>query len=123
MFENEWLPQALAIGISYYDFWEMNPHIIEIHTKAHRIKLKEQNAYMHLQGIYMRDAILSTICNAFKDKGSEPYSYPKEPYDITNEPKELTEEEKDKQIEMLFNSLNIMKTNFDREHNKDMQTD
>lgn len=120
MFENEWLPQALAIGISYYDFWEMNPHIINIFSMAHRIKSKEINAQMYLQGIYMRDAILSTICNAFKGKGAEPYEYPKEPYDLTAET-ELTEQEKDEQIERLFASLQIMKDNFDR--NKEQPTD
>lgn len=115
MFENEWLPQALVIGISYSDFWEMNPHIINIYSLAHKKRMKEKNAEMHLQGIYMRDAILSTICNAFQGKGAKPYEYPKEPYDFSPET-ELTEQEKDEQIEMLFASLSMMKSNFDKNH-------
>lgn len=112
MYEKEWLPQALSIGISYYDFWDMNPHIINIFTEAKRIQNKEKNAFMHLQGVYMRDAILSSICNSFRGKGTEPYEYPKEPYNIEGE-RELTEEEKDMQVEQLFANLVLMQERFE----------
>lgn len=113
MFENEWLPQAITLGISFNDFWDMNPHIINIYSMAHKIEVKEKNAFMHLQGIYMRDAILSSICNAFKGKGQEPYEYPKEPYDLSANT-ELTEKEKDEQIELLFANLGSLKDKFDK---------
>lgn len=57
---------------------------------------------MWLQGRYFMDAIESSIGNAFRKSGSEPYRYPEKPY-LMEEP-ELTPEqldEKEKQ-ELAF---------------------
>lgn len=116
MIERTWLVQALAIGISHTDFWGMNPHILKLYFDAHAKIRDEQNAMMHLQGIYFRDAIASTIGNAFNKKGAKPYEYPKEPYNI-GAPHELTEEEKQTQVVKLFSDLNNMKKAFETKVN------
>lgn len=47
MFENEWFPRAYSIGITWNEFWGMNPHIIKCLEKGHENKIKEQDALMH----------------------------------------------------------------------------
>lgn len=41
MFENEWFVRANAIGISWVEFWDMNPRIIYLMTKAYEKKRKQ----------------------------------------------------------------------------------
>jgi hypothetical protein len=38
-----------------------------------------------MQGLYIRDALLSTVGNMFSGKGAIPIEYPKEPYPVTAE--------------------------------------
>ncbi len=92
----------------------MTPHIVNLHIEAHRKTMDEQNMLMHLQGVYMRDAIASTIGNAFKGKGQQAYEYPKEPYNIFGINRELTQEEKDLEVKALFDNLQGMKQRFDK---------
>ncbi len=92
----------------------MNPKIINAHTQAHQLAMKEYNALMHLQGIYMRDAIESSICNAFR-KG-EKYEYPKQPYDIFEKP--ITETDENRQINEVFANLEAMQKRFEEAKKK-----
>lgn len=43
MFENEWFPKANAMGVSWQEFWGMNPHIIKLLMKGHEEKIKEKD--------------------------------------------------------------------------------
>ena len=80
------MPKALPLGISFDEFWTLNPHKIDILIKAFNEKtktdLKQQNMLMHLQGQYMVDALLSTVGNMFRSKGQKAFEYPKEPYPL-----------------------------------------
>lgn len=46
MYEKEWLPHALAIGISYNDFWNMNPHIIKLIGIGYKNKIQTMDNLM-----------------------------------------------------------------------------
>lgn len=61
MFENEWFPKANAIGISWQEFWGMNPHIIKLLIKGHEEKIKEQDYLAWLQGQYTLYAVSVAI--------------------------------------------------------------
>jgi len=108
---DDWLEQALSLGISYKDFWEMTPRIIKIHAKAHQKRIDETNVLMHIQGMYVRDAIACTIGNSFRPKSAKPFEYPKEPYQLHE--KELTEQDKQAQIREFFDGLMARKARFD----------
>lgn len=56
MFEKTWLPQALAIGVTYDEFWKMNPHIINILLEGHKLKMRMQDEQMWMFGIYIQSA-------------------------------------------------------------------
>lgn len=56
-FENEWLVQALAIGISHTDFWLMNPKLIHLYGEAYKLKQKDQDMMNWYLGQYVLDAL------------------------------------------------------------------
>lgn len=96
----------------------MNPKQIRIYAKGFQAKLEAQRDYdnflAHLQGIYFRDALLSTVGNMFAKKGAKPMEYPAEPYEFkSEEQRELTEEEKDIQRQAFLASLFTMQANFE----------
>lgn len=98
----------------------MNPHKVMPYVRAKEMEIDNrrqmENEIAYLNGIYVRDALLCTVCNMLGGKSSKKFEYPKEPYEVfqkQEEPHELTEEEKIKKTEELFLRLNIMKSNFD----------
>ena len=112
-----WLPQALAIGISYEDFWNMNPRIINIHIEGYKKKQEKQLEYdnyiAYLGGIYVRDALASTVGNMFSKKGHQPIEYPKEPYPVTQE---QIEDKQERERQEFWASLHTMQANFELHH-------
>ena len=80
------MPHVLTLGVSYDEFWSLNPHKINILIKAFNEKKKQdtamQNMFFHLQGQYFADALLATVGNMFRGKGQKAFYYPKEPYTL-----------------------------------------
>ena len=118
MYEKEWLPYALSMGISYNDFWDMNPRIMNVHIAGYKKRVNTQldydNYVSYLGGIYVRDALASTVGNMFSKKTAKPIEYPKMPYPITQEQVEQREEaEKEAQRQMFWAQLQTMQANFE----------
>lgn len=74
-----WLPEALAIGVSYQDFWFLTPARLNSFIGAFEIKLRRQmdviNYQSWLNGIYQMSAISSLLNQSNK--------YPESPYDFS----------------------------------------
>lgn len=122
LYTTEWFPYALVMGITWSEFWEMTPAIIEAHKKGFRLKKEEDNAYAYIQGIYVRDALASTVGNMFRKKGSKAIEYPSEPYgmykdeqieEVQDGEEIMTEDEKRRKTEALFMQLRLMQANFE----------
>lgn len=98
----------------------MNPKRIRPYKKAYEMRLKEKDEQSWLQGLYFHQALLASVGNMFKGKGTKPYKYPDKPFtaDKTVEAKNkpLTEAERKQQVDNLFLSLKIMQSNFNNEH-------
>lgn len=124
MFENEWFPKANAIGISWKEFWGMNPHIIKLLLKGHEEKLKEQDYIAWLQGQYTLSAVSVAVEHCLAGKKAKSKYIEKqimqeiEEKQTKNNRKTLTEEDKKKQTEQLFLKLRIMGANFNLNHSK-----
>lgn len=77
LFENEWFPRAHAIGISWQEFWSMNPHIIKCIYKGYQERLKEQmmvqDRMNHIANQYTLSAITVAIDHAFNKKAKSKY--------------------------------------------------
>ena len=83
----EHLPFYLAIGMSYDQYWNEDCTLVKHYRKAHRIKQKQRNQELWLQGMYFYDALcdVAPILHAFAKKGTKPTPYPTEPYPLTSE--------------------------------------
>lgn len=97
---SKWLPAALRIGISYNDFWSLNPKILNLLFDAYRSRKDEDNKIMDLHawlaGMYVREAVVSALAG-------RKHKYPEKPYVMQNVSQELSGEEKFKLWAAEFN--------------------
>lgn len=63
--------------------------------EADRIRKREQEAFLYVQGRYCFDAVSIALANGFRKKGMQPIEWMDEPYRLLP----LTEEEKQAQAE------------------------
>lgn len=78
MYEKEIIPNCIAIGISYKEFWHMNPKIIECYIAGHTLKKKEQDIMNWYLGQYVLSAVATALDNGFNGKKAKS-EYIKEP--------------------------------------------
>lgn len=112
MFEKEWLPYALSIGVPYSDFGHMNPRRIKAFAKSHKNKRLMLDEQMWIGGIYT----LSAINTAFADKKSKAKYIEKPLLQGIESPedKAMTEEQrKELENQKLAMSLKIMQANWE----------
>ena len=79
IFDNHF-PIYLSYGMSYNEYWNERPELVKAYRKAHEIKLARKNEELWMQGVYVRDALSSTVGSMFSKKEIK---YPEEPYPIT----------------------------------------
>jgi hypothetical protein len=89
----------MSIGMTYDEFWNQDVTMVRAFRKADELKRRRQNEILWMQGVYIREALLSTVGNMFSGKGSTPIEYPKEPYPITEEQVEEKKERERKSME------------------------
>ena len=75
----------MSIGMSYEEFWYKDVQLVEYYRKAHELKTRRDNEMMWMQGIYVLEALNSTVGNMFAKKGSKLNEYPKAPYPVTEQ--------------------------------------
>lgn len=94
----------------------MNPRRLNIHVKAYEQEMQRRitydNAIAHLQGRYICDSLMATVCNMFTGKNSKPFEYPETPYEMNGGSTELTETEKQRQRELFVAQYMTMMANF-----------
>lgn len=100
----------------------MNPHIINIHLSGYKEKVLRRDEDMWRLGIYIREALKSTVCNGFvwKGKGQQPDEYPKKPLlqDSVFNSQQLTENEKQREVDKFFAQESARRANWRRIHKK-----
>ena len=110
----EWLPDALAIGVTEDLFWSLNPHLLQAYVTADEIRRERKDEEMWRMGLYVNRATLASTVNVLAGKKST-LTYFEEPLLATSkrelEEIQLTEEQQIKQVEALFTSLNVMAMN------------
>ena len=75
----------MSIGMTYDEFWNQDVSMVRAYRKADELKRRRQSEALWMQGLYFRDALLSTVGNMFSSKSATPNEYPKEPYPVTAE--------------------------------------
>ena len=118
MYEKELLPQMMAMGVTYDEFWTLNPRKINVIVEGHKLKRQVIDEQNWMLGDYVFGAVSIALGNAFRKKGVQPKEYFKEiPQPISRRildvPDEngLTEAEKKQKTELLFKNLEIMAAN------------
>lgn len=109
------MPHYLAIGVSKTEFMRSCPVDMAAYDKAHKLQLEEQNLMLWRNGMYVADAIMSTVGNSpwFKGKSAPPNKYPAEPYALFgNNSKNLTEDEKQREVDKFFAKESARRVNW-----------
>ena len=125
----ELCPYYMSIGMSYEQFWFGDPEMVIYYRKAHEYRNKQKNQELWWAGVYVQQALLSTVGNMFSKKGAEPIHYPREPLPTTEEEaREYQErEQKNKYLKMLnamkARASNDIPRDAKREGEKDEHTD
>lgn len=81
----------MSIGMSYEEFWHGDVWAATAYLEAHKIQQKQKNEWCWLQGMYIYDAVQTSMTNAFRKKGARPVKYPESSYPLFGE--EKTKEE------------------------------
>ena len=66
--------------MTYEQFWLGDPALCKAYRRADEIRKKRMNEELWLNGIYMAEALASTVGNMFS---KQKYKYPSEPKPIT----------------------------------------
>lgn len=106
------------MGITWWQFWELNPHKIKIITMGYREQKIEQDAMVYSWwGNYGLSAVAVAVehCLAGKKAKSK---YIEKPMlaNVEKNDKVLDEEEKQKKAEQFFLQLEILGANFKNNH-------
>ena len=93
-------PSYLAMGMTWSQFWEDEPKLAVAYRKADRIRKRQKNEELWLEGVYMAEALNATVGNMFS-KGNK-NQYPSEPFPLTaDEQQERREREEKLRMERM----------------------
>lgn len=96
----EMFPAYLAMGMTWSQFWIDEPKLAIAYREAEMIRKRRKNEELWLEGIYMVEALSSTVGNMFS-KGQK-HQYPAEPLPITAaEQQERREREEKARMERM----------------------
>mgnify|MGYP003434398501 CR=1 FL=1 len=85
--------------MTYDQFWLEDPALCKAYRRADEIRKKRMNEELWLNGIYMAEALASTVGNMFS---KQKYKYPPEPKPITmDEIEERKERERIAKMEKI----------------------
>lgn len=72
----------MAIGMSYEQFWNGSPYLVQTYLKAFRYKREMENEMAWLQGAYIFNAVAVCLQNVLRKKGQRRENYIEKPIDI-----------------------------------------
>lgn len=99
-------PFYLSIGMTYEQFWYERADMALMYRKAHEIKNRQRNQELWIQGLYIVDALKTTVCNMFAKKSAEKFTYPTEPYALSEaEIQERKEQQAKAKMERMKSSF------------------
>lgn len=92
----EALPNYIALGMSYDEFYRADPMLAKYYRKADEIRLQRNNFEYWLQAKYFDEVLATELSNLFLKKGAKPRMFRNQPYDFNA----LDEEEKKRKEEI-----------------------
>lgn len=99
-------PFYLSIGMTYEQFWYERAEMALMYRKAYELKNRQRNQELWIQGLYIVDALTTTVCNMFAKKSTEKFTYPTEPYALSEaEIQERKEQQAKAKMECMKSSF------------------
>ena len=116
----DFLPNALTIGVSYELFWHLNPTKLKPFQIAfeNKRRMRDEENWLYW-GTYGMSALSVVMANAFSKNSKAKYVEKPIYQQISNKKEELTEEEKIEQTKQLFMKLQVMQSNHKAKKNGD----
>lgn len=83
----EVFPYYLSIGMTPHQFWCEDVGLAAVYRKAERYRIDQKNWELHLQGLYIYEALcdVAPVLQAFAKKGTKVAPYPEKPYELFDE--------------------------------------
>ena len=119
MLISEWFPQAYAIGVSWDEFWRMNPRILSAIAEGYSQRVKKEDYLNWINGQYTLAAVTVGVERNLAGRKAKS-EYPKNPFfeEIEKQNKPLSDDELQKQRELFAERLKTMQSNFEISHGK-----
>lgn len=117
------LPEALMMGVSEEEFWELTPRMFKIHGEVYQRKLKEQDRFNWQLGAYFMNAVSVSLDHALNGHKART-EYFEKPFSEQGEDEYIdasnySEEEKEALCMQLFGYLgDLQKTHEEAERRK-----
>lgn len=89
----------MSIGMTYEQYWYDDATISRAFLEAYRLRKREENERLWLQGMYFYDGMSRAISNAFGKKSAKKHDYPDKPYPLYEKQKTKEEIERENEIE------------------------
>lgn len=86
----------MQLGMTWEQYWFGDVRMTASFIEAHRLKRREENERLWLQGMYFFDGMSRIMNNVFAEKGSQHQDYPDKPYPLfegEKTPEELEDQE------------------------------
>ena len=117
MFEKA-LPYYMAIGMSPDEFWHGDSSLTAAYRDAYKLKQKNLNWQLWMQGLYIYDAVAVAVGNNLSKKGAKRLEYLKEPLEIFEKTEAEKKVEEEKARQKVIAQLNQWKARWDRAQKK-----
>lgn len=108
----------MAMGMGYDEYWNGSAERTRAYREAHKIKTRQVNQQLWLEGIYMSHAISATVGNMLSGKSAKKIEYLREPLPLT------VAEQEEQQLRERKRSFERMKQSmmsYAEEHNRKMK--
>lgn len=98
----------MALGMTYEDYWYGDPLMVRAYYQADKIRQERLNDEAWLYGGYVYRALLATVGNMTRKKGTKPYEYPEQPVRPEKKAEEVTQAEAENEKLRLIAKLNAV---------------
>lgn len=111
---SEWFPQAYAIGVSWDEFWRMNPRILSAIAEGYNQRVRNADYMNWINGQYTLAAVTVGVERNLAGRKAKS-EYPQNPFfeEIEKQNKPLSDDELQKQRELFVERLKTMQSNFE----------
>ncbi len=96
---DEQCPFYMLMGMTYEEFWDKEPAMAMYYRKRYKLKQRERNRDLWLQGLYIYEALcdVAPVLQAFAKRGTKVRPYSQEPYCLSEKEQQEREQEKEKE--------------------------